>query len=254
MKVQPKTGVGLVVFAVYLVVFYGIWIINGIEYDHIGDDASTLLKWYVAPLAGGAVVLVIAATVLGWWGPALREAKRAPTWALVTPLIMLVAAVVTLVSKDYSKTTGTMMLYLVLGSLGVGFCEETAARGLLLTGLRGSMGEPAAWFFSCLLFGLLHLPNWVFGAGPAAAFQVVLAFGGGSTLYLARRGFGSLVPAMAIHGLWDFAGFAGDGGAALASLLSLPLGAVSVVVCLVLLRARRDDDLAPYAAKHAAVA
>lgn len=192
MKVQPRPLVGVLALVAYLAVFYGVWILNGIDYDHVGDSADTLLKWYVAPLAAGAVILVVVATALGWWRPAMLETRRAPRWTLVTPALMLVLGVVALATKDYSDTTRTMVVYLVLGSIGVGFCEELATRGLLLVGLRGTLTERLAWFWATLAFGLLHLPNAVFGAGPAAISQVGLAFASGSTLYLLRRGAGAL--------------------------------------------------------------
>jgi membrane protease YdiL (CAAX protease family) len=66
------------------------------------------------------------------------------------------------------------------------------------------------WFFSTLLFGLMHLPNWVFGAGPAATAQVAFTFGAGTILYLTRRLTGSLIFAMALHGIWDFSSFWGE--------------------------------------------
>jgi hypothetical protein len=65
MKVQPRPLVGVLVLVAYLAVFYGVWVLTGIDYERVGDSADTLLKWYVAPLAAGAVVLVVAASVLG---------------------------------------------------------------------------------------------------------------------------------------------------------------------------------------------
>jgi membrane protease YdiL (CAAX protease family) len=247
MKVQPRPLVGVLVLVAYLAVFYGVWVLTGIDYERVGDSADTLLKWYVAPLAAGAVVLVVAASVLGWWRAALFEVRTAPRWTLVTPTIMLVLAVAALLVKDYSDTTGTMVLYLVLGSIGVGFCEELATRGLLLTGLRGTLTERRAWLWSTLLFGLLHLPNWVFGAGPGAIAQVGMAFLAGTTLYLLRRGAGTLVAAMLLHAVWDFSSFIGDGGAFL-GVLNVPVGIASVVIALVLVRRdRQEPTLAPYA-------
>lgn len=250
MKVQPRPLVGVLALVAYLAVFYGVWILNGIDYDHVGDSADTLLKWYVAPLAAGAVILVVVATALGWWRPAMLETRRAPRWTLVTPALMLVLGVVALATKDYSDTTRTMVVYLVLGSIGVGFCEELATRGLLLVGLRGTLTERLAWFWATLAFGLLHLPNAVFGAGPAAISQVGLAFASGSTLYLLRRGAGALLPAMLLHGFWDFSAFIGGGGT-VAGMLNMAVGIASVVLAVVLTRRDRDAaTLAPYAVAH----
>lgn len=222
-RVSPRPAVGVAVLAAYLVAVYGVWLLTDVDYPDIGDSASTLLRWYVAPLAAGAVVLVVLTTWLGWWRPALWEERRVgPGWLVVAPAYMLVVSVVQLATKSYDSTTALMLLWLVLGSLGVGFCEELAVRGVLLTGLRGGMGEVGAWFLSCLLFGLLHLPNWWFGAGPGAVFQVVLAFGAGSMLYVVRRWSGTLLLAMALHGFWDFASFVGeDAPAALSALVML---------------------------------
>lgn len=247
MKVQPRPLVGILSLLAYLAVFYGVWIITSVDYKDIGDSASTLLKWYVAPLTAGAVLLVVLASVLGWWGPALRETRKAPRWTLVTPVLMLLAAVLALTTKDYSDTTSRMFLYLVLGSLGVGFCEELATRGLLLVGLRGTLSERKVWAWSSLLFGLMHLPNWAFGAGPSAVFQVVLAFLGGTTFYLLRRGSGTLVAAMLLHGFWDFSSFIGDGGFP-AIFLALPIGIASVVIAVVVTgKDKHEPTLAPYA-------
>ena len=210
MRITPRPTPALVVFAMYLVVFYGVWVIADIDYANIGESADTLLRWYVAPLAAGAALLMGAVSYLGWWRPVLRDpVKAGPRWLLVVPATMALVAVAIFASKDLSDTTGRMVLYLLLGSIGVGFCEEVATRGVLVTGFRGRFTEPWVWFLSSLSFGLLHLPNWWFGEGPGALMQVVLAFCTGSALYVTRRLFASLVPAMVLHGVWDFAGFVG---------------------------------------------
>ena len=61
----PKPLTGILVFLGYLVVFYGVWIINGVEYDNTSDSADTILKWIAAPLAAGAVYLVVVVWALG---------------------------------------------------------------------------------------------------------------------------------------------------------------------------------------------
>jgi membrane protease YdiL (CAAX protease family) len=226
----PRPFIGVLVLATYLAVFYGIWIVNGVDYGRIGESASTILRWYVAPLAGGAVVLTVAASALGWWRPALFEKERAPRWLIASPVFMAVGAVVILLSKDYTRTTAAMLFLLVVGSLLVGFCEELATRGLLLVGLRARCTEGWAWFLSTLLFGLLHLPNWAFGVGPGATGQVVLAFGAGTALYLARRTTGSLIWAMLIHGLWDFAAFIGSGAVVLSPVLVVANGLLGLTL------------------------
>ncbi len=237
MRFAPKVATALVVYVAYLVVFYGIWVLNDIQYEHIGDSASTILKWYVAPLAGGAAVLIVSITWLRWWRPVMFDAERhtPPRWMWLGPVVMVAIGVVFLVSKDYTGVSGQMVVYLILGSIGVGFCEEVVTRGVLLTGFRASMSELGVWFWTCLLFGLLHMPNWLFGLGPGALLQTVMAFMAGSGLYVMRRLTGSLFLPMAVHGFWDFAGFIGttaDGLSFLAPInafLGLILGLILVL-------------------------
>ena len=230
MRSLPKPLTGVLVFLGYLVVFYGGWIITGVEYDNLSESSSTILKWIVAPLAAGAVYLLIAVSALGWWPPALFEVRKAgPRWLLIGPIVMFLFALLALATSDKSGVTMAVFWLALLGSVLVGFCEEMATRGALIVGLRGKLTEPWVWFYSTLLFALLHLPNWIFGAGPAATLQVLLAFGGGSMLYLTRRLTGSLIFAMGLHAIWDFSGFLGK-----ASTVSSVMPFVNMILGLVL--------------------
>lgn len=65
MRLAPKSLTGILVFLGYFVVFYGVWIINGIEYSRISESSDTILKWIVAPLAAGALYLIIVVSALG---------------------------------------------------------------------------------------------------------------------------------------------------------------------------------------------
>ncbi|MEQ6902081.1 CPBP family intramembrane glutamic endopeptidase [Nocardioides sp. YIM 152588] len=226
----PRPLTALIVFGLYLVAFYGVWAVTGVEYDDIGDSASTLAKWYVAPLAASAVVLAVATTVLGWWRPVLSETQRsAPWWCWIPAAFMLAAVLAYLLTGDF-ESSASYLLLLAAGSIGVGFVEETATRGVLITGFRGRYTEPVVWFWSCALFGLLHLPNWAFGLGPGAVGQVVLAFMAGSALYLLRRASGSLLPAMALHALWDFGTIGGEVDSQVVQLLPVINGLLALVL------------------------
>lgn len=254
MKVAPRPLIGVAVLAAYLVVFYGIWALTGVDYPHVADNAGTLLKWYVAPLAGGAVVLVVAASWLGWWRPALAEVSHArPRWLLAGPIVMLLIALASLASKDYGTTTTTMVVYLVIGSLLVGFCEEMATRGLLIVALRGRFHEVAVWALSTALFALMHLPNWVFGAGPAAVLQVILAFMGGTMFYVTRRVTGALVLAMLLHAFWDFSSFIGTDAPVWLVPLAYLNGLFALGLVTVLLR-RERGRIIPQAGQRRVVA
>jgi hypothetical protein len=237
LRVRPRVWLGLSVFIAYLAVFYAIWIVNGIDYARVGESEETLLRWYVAPLAGGLVVLLIVISIFGWWRPSLRETRRLPRGAAVVPAIMAAVAILNLVFGEFSRVTMTMWILLIIGSILVGFNEEVVARGQLLVALRSRFGEVGVWFLSTALFSLLHLPNFFFGIGSLAFLQVVIQFGLGSVYYLAFRSTGSLVPAMLLHGLWDFSTFSSS--LPYAGLAAPFIGIAGVVVAVVLLAKER---------------
>ena len=243
-RVRPRVWVGVLAFLGYLAVFYTIWIVNGIDYTRIGESEETLLLWYVAPLSGGLLVILVVVSVLGWWRPSLREERRLPRLAWV-PAVMALVAILNLVFGDHSRVTPAMWVFLVVGSVLVGFNEEVIARGQLVVALRSRFGETGVWFFSSLLFSLLHLPNAFFGIGALAFLQVLIQFGLGSVFYLARRSSGSLVPAMVLHGLWDFSIF--SSAVPYAGLVGPFLGIAGVIVVVVFLRrdGRSGGDRTP---------
>lgn len=241
LRIRPRVWLGLVAFVAYLAVFYAIWIVNGIDYARVGENEDTLLTWYVAPLSGGLVVLLVLISAFGWWRPTLREHKPLPRSAAVVPLVMAVVAVLNLVFGEFSRVTTTMWVLLVIGSVLVGFNEEVVARGQLFVALRSRFGEVGVWLLSTALFSLLHLPNFFFGIGSLAFLQVVIQFGLGSVYYLAFRSTGSLVPAILLHGLWDFSTFSST--LPWAGLVAPFIGIAGVIVTIVVLRKERQQDL-----------
>lgn len=243
-KIAPKPLWGVLVFLAYVAVFSAVWAITSVDYTRIGESVTTILSWYVAPLAAGAVVLVIAASVLGWWRPALFEVERAkPSWLWVSVVIMVGIAIVFLLNRDYSALTPLRFALVALGSLLVGFNEEMATRGLLIVGLRGRFTEPMVWLWSAVIFGLLHLPNVFFGAGVAAVMQIVLAFMAGSMLYVIRRVSGSLFLPMFVHGLWDFSQFIAPAANNSANLLVFVNAGLGLVLALILVLRERGKRI-----------
>ncbi|MBC6496687.1 CPBP family intramembrane glutamic endopeptidase [Microbacterium sp. 4-7] len=235
LRIVPRVWLGVLGLVLYLAVFYGVWIFNGIDYNRIGDSEDTLWKWYVAPLLAGAVVITIVVSVYGWWRPSLVESRaRMPRWVWVFPGALALVALANLIVGDTSALTPTMWLLLTIGSLLVGFNEELATRGQLIVALRSRFGELGVWFFSTLLFGLLHLPNTLFGTGVLGISQVFITFAIGSAFYLLRRVSGTLIAAMLLHGLWDFSSFAANSG--LTAIFGIPIGIASVIVAIVLTR------------------
>lgn len=210
-NLKPSPKLAIIAYFIYLVVFIGIWVANGVQYPHIGDNADTLLRWYVLPLVGGTVTLALITSIYGWWKPALFEPKelRAKQRFFATiGIAMVIGSLLVLFSNNLSSITPEMWLYLTIGSILVGFNEELLARGLLLVGFRAKYSEKKSWLLSTTLFSLLHLPNAFLGVGIAIIAQLIMTFIIGTVLYQFRRWSGVLFGSMFLHGLWDFSSFA----------------------------------------------
>ena len=103
MRVTPRMWIGFVVFVGYCATIVLITKLVGVPYPEIGKSAEATFKGADLPIGVGALLLVITATALGWWRPALFERRRSPRrWPIVAPVIMVVVALVNLVSTDWS--------------------------------------------------------------------------------------------------------------------------------------------------------
>ncbi|MFF2089305.1 CPBP family intramembrane glutamic endopeptidase [Paenibacillus sp. NPDC058174] len=205
LRVRPRVSWGVLGYFLYIAVFYAIFVLNGVDYRRLGESEQTLLLWYVAPMSGGAVLAFAVVTIYRWWRPSLVERRSLSRWTMTLPIIMMVIAIVNMLIGDFSHVTSLMWLYLIVGSILVGFNEEIIHRGQLIVALRSRFGETGVWLLSSAMFGLFHLPDMFLGVGAShAPFQVMMSFGLGSIFYLARRSTGSIVFAMFLHGLWDF--------------------------------------------------
>jgi uncharacterized protein len=211
MRVKPSAGTALVVIVGYLIVVFAVWAITGLKYDEVGDTVENVQKGVTLAIGLGAVYLVVATTVLGWWKPAISEPRRVGAgWMWAIPVLLFIGAVVNLVQTKWGRIdeVGTYVFWLAVGCASVGFSEELLTRGLAIVGGRGSMHERWVWVFSGVIFGLLHVPNALFGQSVGAtATQVVFAFAIGMTYYVTRRISGTLIVTMVLHALWDFSTF-----------------------------------------------
>ncbi|WP_262689095.1 CPBP family intramembrane glutamic endopeptidase [Paenibacillus baimaensis] len=246
LRVRPRVRWGVLAYFLYIAVFYAIFVINGVDYPRVGESEQTLLLWYVAPLSGGAVLTFTIVTIYGWWNPALVERRSLSRWTMTLPIIMTVIAIVNMLTGDFTRVTPLMWLYLIVGSIMVGFNEEMIHRGQLIVALRSRFGETGVWLLSTAMFAVFHLPGMFLGLGAGALFQVVMAFGLGSIFYLARRSTGSLVASMLLHGLWDFSVFSANGASALpiAGLLAPLLVIAAVITVPIILRREKRRDSA----------
>jgi len=213
MRVQPRPSVGVAIFVGYAVLFTLAFLASGVDYDDVADSTSNVLRAIVIPVWVGAAVLLGLTAFLGWWRPVFRDDERSPRWTLLIPAFMALGILAGLATADWGARDTSFIVWLLVGTIAVGIAEETLTRGLVLTAMRGGMGEIGAWFWSSLLFGLLHGANIVLGqdVGPTLQ-QIVFAFVFGSVLYAARRSTGTLLVPIVLHALWDFTTFMGSEG------------------------------------------
>lgn len=209
MRVNPRPLITVGLAIGYTAIVAITWIVMGTEYDAVGDSTADILKGIVVPVALASVFMAVATSYLGWWHPAIREELRAPTWLWAVPTLMVLPGLGSLLGGSGSADrTAPYLLTLAIGTLLVGFGEEMLTRGTGLVGLRGGFGEAMSWFFSCLLFGLIHALNVFFGQSIGSTVQqIVFAFLAGSVFYVTRRVSGNLIVCMVLHAWIDFTTF-----------------------------------------------
>jgi membrane protease YdiL (CAAX protease family) len=232
MRVPPRPLIGIVIWVAYAVYAVVSVLPSGIDFDEIADTSSNVVEGIVIPLGLGAAALLASVYFMGWWRPVFHEERRSPRWTLLIAGLLGLAVVVALVRADWGGKEGSLILWLGIGALFIGIAEETLCRGILVTALRGGVGEVGVWFWSSLLFGLMHAGNIVLGhdVGPTLA-QVATSFLYGGVMYGVRRSTGTLLEPIVIHWLWDFTGYVGDkgdGGALMFIQGALPMLALVV--------------------------
>lgn len=231
---QPSIRLGLVVYLGYLAIFFATWTVNGVDYPTLGNTLESTKLHYALPTLFGCCFVVVAITVLGWWRVTLFDDTRSgPLWAWIGPTAMFLLAVGAFLQTNWDNASGALVVWSVLGAIGVGFGEEMITRGAMLVGFRATSTEVRAWLFSTLVFSALHLPNVLFGQSiGGTAAQLVLTFVLGSMLWATRRLGGTLLLCMFLHGFWDSSVFLPDATGAeqfTPQLLLYPLAIVTVV-------------------------
>ena len=180
-RITPAPWLAWVIGLVYGPVFITLLIASGVDYDDIAASTDNLLKAVVVTMAILTVAVAVLTTWLGWWRPVLRDDRPAPRWMISIPILFAVAIVAGI---DYGRVADlrtSFLAWAAVGTLMVGFCEETVYRGLAVVGFRGGYSEVRVWLFSTLLFVLLHAWNLVAGQGiGATAAQIVFTFALGS--------------------------------------------------------------------------
>jgi membrane protease YdiL (CAAX protease family) len=208
-RFSPSVAIGTLCLIAYIAVFYGIAQASGIAYGEWFANASNAIRSALIPLLAGSLLL-IAFLVLSRWTAVWRDPVRLPTNRLHTTLMALFVGtiVLRLVFIKWGEVPTDLLLVVIGVGIGVGFAEEMALRGIFLRGMRtNGRSEGNAVLWTCIAFGLLHIPNIFLGTGLLGIAQLLLAGLTGFVLYLFRRRFAWIVPAMIAHGVWDISVF-----------------------------------------------
>jgi len=97
MRVKPTALSAILAILGYLAIVFGVWVATGLKYDEVGDTVENVQKGVVLAVGLGAVHLVVVTTVLGWWKPAIHEARKVGGgWMWLIPALLLVGAVLNL--------------------------------------------------------------------------------------------------------------------------------------------------------------
>jgi membrane protease YdiL (CAAX protease family) len=236
-KTKPNVVKALLIYVIYLVIFYGVWILTKVDYEQIGTTLENTKEWYAYPTLAGGLSIVILVSIFGWWrGSLFEKVKSKAKYVWIIPILMTLISVITLSNITFSDLPTGILLWSILGGIGVGFGEEMITRGSMIFGLRSKFPETKVWLISTLLFSALHIPNVLFGLRPSGAIaQLVFTFIIGSALYMVRRVSGNLILPMFLHGLWDSSTFlagAADATPAPGAALIYPVSLVCLIVFL----------------------
>ncbi len=222
-------------FALYLLVVGALWRINRVDYPRLAESNATVVRGIVVPIGAGLAVLVVVATLLGWWPDVLSQSRSGHSWSLVVPVLVLVAGLAGCLGVDYRGLGSRRVLVLATGALIVGVAEELLARGLLVVGAqRAEWSLVGVWLFSTVLFSLLHAINALFGMPWQAMIgQLVMSFLGGSAFFATLMVTGSLLPGIVLHALWDFQALGHQASGRAPSKVSMILVGVTYLLGLV---------------------
>lgn len=210
---RPTLGKTVLFVVGYLVLYLGVGFVIGTAFDGSVDDenvvasAESILVGVAAPVAVGALALLIFVARLGWTRDIFGRRSRggARPWMWVAPALVLAAVVAHLAGTDLEAWTGRELAAMAFLGVCVGLAEELATRGVAVKLLRDAgHGERYVAVVSSLLFALMHTVNLASGMSVGTVVAtVVYTFGFGMCMYLSMRVTGTIWTAIVLHGLTD---------------------------------------------------
>jgi uncharacterized protein len=236
-RIKPSVLMGIIAWAGYTLFFYGLATFSGIPYTEWFANGDNAMRAGVIPLVAGSVFLLAFVFVTRWswiWRDPIRLTTT--RFMKLTMILWFVAIAVRVVGTEWSKIPPSLLVMILLAGVGVGFAEELMFRGIFLRAMReGGRAEAWAAIWTAVVFGAFHFPNILLGTGIAGLSQLVLAALSGILLYLFRRQFGVIWPAMIAHGIWDISAFVGPYYATWLTLASLGMQILFVILAIVVI-------------------
>ncbi|KAB1069157.1 CPBP family intramembrane metalloprotease [Tamlana haliotis] len=169
----------------------------------------------------------------------LNKIKTKKNWILIYPIFIIVLS---LFSSGLNGVYANFDSYkwALINCLFVGISEELMFRGVLLSSLTKKIGFIKAALIVIFLFGAIHVLN-VFTTGELGQgiAQACMAMSSGILFLAVRVKTLSIIPAIILHALWDFAAFtmatipegeSVEGGAATLGVLVSLLFAASPII------------------------
>ena len=219
---RPRTGLRgfldeggfwrlLLVVVVYLGIYLGIgWVVGQVGGDSVDADllsgAGAVFTQLTVGLMGGAIVLVVFASFMGWTKELFdRQPVYRSWWMWLGPITALVPVLLRILGIDWGRHGIDVVAMVLFTGAMVGFVEELLYRGIGVKMLRdGGHGELTVAALTSLVFAFSHSINLFSGQEIATvAFTWVYTFAFGVLMYLTLRSTGFLVGAMVVHGLTD---------------------------------------------------
>ena len=170
------------------------------------DSARSVLVAIAAPLAVGAIALVLFIRSVRWPASVFtRQPIRGHWWMWIAVGLAIIPIALRLFGIDYGAFAPGVVASMFGAGLLIGLTEELVYRGVVVVLLRAAgHREVTVAVLSSLLFALSHSINALAGQPPATvAVTVVYTFGFGILMYLVLRVTGSLLWPILLHALTD---------------------------------------------------
>ena len=127
--------------------------------------------------------------------------KGASWWLLIVPVAFI--GVFSAFGLSQSEVAVSAVLIILMNSMIVGVNEEVMLRGLVFSGMASRFSFLTACVITTVLFGAMHLLNY-FNTGEFHILQAITTMATGLMFLAIRVGMCSIIPAIILHGLWDF--------------------------------------------------